>query len=239
MNADPDPAAPTPRRSKAVRGILWMLFGSFCFACMHAVIKEVARTGVHPFETAFFRLMFGMLPIIPFFVKDGLAPLKTKRLGLLTLRGVLNSAAMMCYFFALSIAPLAQVTALGFSAPIFASVLAVLFLGETIRLRRWTAILLGVPTRKGGKLAGWFQLAVWTLMLTFCPPVQAAQADALKHPFGSESREAFIDDLSAPQVRHKLMLFDESMVRSEHHVDRLLIGIEILGSSSLARLMSR
>ena len=70
----------------------------------------------------------------------------------------------------------------------------------------WTAILLGVPTRKGGKLADWFQLAVWTLVLTFCPPVQAAQAGALKHPFGSESREAFID-LSAPQVGHKLPLW--------------------------------
>ena len=69
----------------------------------------------------------------------------------------------------------------------------------------WTAILLGVPTRKGGKLADWFQLAVWTLVLTFCPPVQAAQAGALKHPFGSESREAFIA-LSAPRVRRKLPL---------------------------------
>ena len=75
----------------------------------------------------------------------------------------------------------------------------------------WVAIFLGVPTRKGGKLAGWFQLAVWTLMLTFCPPVQAAQAGALKHPFGSESREAFIDDLSAPQVRRKLPLWSKSL----------------------------
>lgn len=120
-----------------------MVLASLCFACMHAVIKKVAQTGIHPFETAFFRLLFGMLPIIPFFIKDGLKPLKTKRLGLLTLRGVLNSAAMMCYFFALSVAPLAQVTALGFSAPIFATVLAVFFLGEVVRMRRWTAILLG------------------------------------------------------------------------------------------------
>eukprot|EP01045_Picozoa_sp_COSAG04_P009301 COSAG04_NODE_534_length_12949_cov_5.651673_12_plen_136_part_00 len=74
----------------------------------------------------------------------------------------------------------------------------------------WTAILLGVPTRKGGKLAGWFQLAVWTLVLTFCPPVQAAQAGALKHPFGSESREAFIE-LSAPQVRRKLPLWPKPL----------------------------
>ena len=70
----------------------------------------------------------------------------------------------------------------------------------------WAAILLGLPTRKGGKLADWFQLAVLTLLMTFCPPVQATQAGALKYPFGSESREAFID-LSAPQVRHKLPLW--------------------------------
>eukprot|EP01045_Picozoa_sp_COSAG04_P053871 COSAG04_NODE_23766_length_332_cov_1.330472_1_plen_69_part_00 len=43
----------------------------------------------------------------------------------------------------------------------------------------WTAITLGVPTRKGGKLVGWFQLAVWTLLLTFCPPVQVAHAGVL------------------------------------------------------------
>ena len=38
---------------------------------------------------------------------------------------------------------MAQVTALGFSAPLFATVLAVIFLGEVVRVRRWTAIIIG------------------------------------------------------------------------------------------------
>ena len=38
---------------------------------------------------------------------------------------------------------MAQVTALGFSAPLFATVLAVIFLGEVVRIRRWTAIIIG------------------------------------------------------------------------------------------------
>lgn len=128
---------------QALRGILWMLLAGLCFAGMHGCIKQVAHTGLHPFEIAFFRLALGVLPVIPWFVRDGLGPLKTKRLGLFTLRGVLNVAAMMCFFYALAVAPLAQVTALGFTAPIFATVLAVLFLGEVVRLRRWTAILIG------------------------------------------------------------------------------------------------
>ena len=143
--ADPAPAAPgqSKPRSKALRGILWMLGASLCFAGMHGVIKQVAWTGLHPFEIAFFRVFLGIIPIIPWFLRDGFGPLRTKRLGLFTLRGVRNVGAMMCFFSALAMAPLAQVTALGFTAPIFATVLAVLFMGEVVRLRRWTAILFG------------------------------------------------------------------------------------------------
>ncbi len=120
-----------------------MLGATFCFAGMHAIIKQVALTGIHPFEAAFFRLLFGLIPVIPWIVRDGWAPFRTKRFPLLGLRGVLNSGAMLSYFYALSITPIAQATALSFSAPIFAAILAVPFLGEVIRLRRWIAIGVG------------------------------------------------------------------------------------------------
>ena len=232
MIADPDPAAPNPGRSKAVRGILWMLFGSFCFACMHAVIKEVARTGVHPFETAFFRLMFGMLPIIPFFVKDGLAPLKTKRLGLLTLRGVLNSAAMMCYFFALSIAPLAQVTALGFSAPIFASVLAVLFLGETIRLRRWTAILLGFAGTVVILRPGFIPFELGPMLVVFSSLIWGACIIIIKRLSETESSATITVYMSL--VMMPIILVPASFVWTWPTLEQwaLLVGLGILGGGA-------
>ena len=44
---------------------------------------------------------------------------------------------------ALILAPLAQVTALSFLGPIIGTLLATLFLGEVVRVRRWVAILLG------------------------------------------------------------------------------------------------
>jgi drug/metabolite transporter (DMT)-like permease len=87
--------------------------------------------------------VFGFAALAPVFVRQRWAPLRTRNLKLFALRGVLNSAAMLMFFYSLSITPLATVAALGFTAPLFATLLAMLVLGEVVRLRRWTAILVG------------------------------------------------------------------------------------------------
>src|SRR3546814_20503166 len=98
---------------------------------------------MHPFEIAFFRVFFGFFALAPVFLRQGWAPLRTRNVKLLAGRGVLNAAAMLMFFFSLSITPLATVAALSFTAPLFATLLAMLMLHETVRLRRWTAILIG------------------------------------------------------------------------------------------------
>ena len=50
---------------------------------------------------------------------------------------------MLCWFTALSLLPLGQAVALSFTAPLFATVGAALFLHETVRGRRWTATIIG------------------------------------------------------------------------------------------------
>ena len=101
------------------------------------------RPSCHPFEIAFFRNFLGLIALAPWFLRYGVAPLRTKRLPLHGLRASINIVAMLSYFTALSIAPLAQVTSLGFTAPLFAALLAMVLLGEVVRLRRWLAILCG------------------------------------------------------------------------------------------------
>ena len=132
--------APPPRDN--LRGILWMALFTLCMSAMHAAVRHVSGD-LHPFEIAFFRLLFGFVIVLPWFIKLGWAPLKTRRFGLMSLRGVLNLTCMMAFFFALSITPLAEVTALMFSAPIFATVLAMAVFGERAGARRWTAIAFG------------------------------------------------------------------------------------------------
>ena len=125
-----------------LRGVLLMLIATICFSLMHALIRHMS-TQLHPFELAFFRNLFGLLVVMPWFVRYGLRPLKTKRLGLHGLRAGINVMAMLMFFYALSVTPLADVAALSFTAPIFATVLAIVVLKEVVGRRRWAAILFG------------------------------------------------------------------------------------------------
>ncbi len=125
-----------------LRGVLLMLIATICFSLMHALIRHMS-TELHPFELAFFRNLFGLLVVMPWFVRYGLRPLKTKRLGLHGLRAGINVMAMLMFFYALSVTPLADVAALSFTAPIFATVLAIVILKEVVGRRRWAAILFG------------------------------------------------------------------------------------------------
>jgi drug/metabolite transporter (DMT)-like permease len=109
---------------------------------MHGSIRYMSAT-IHPFEIALFRNVFALVVVMPWFYRYGIAPLRTQHLRLHALRAVLNVMAMLSFFYALSITPLSEVTALNFTAPIFATVLAALFLGEVVRARRWTAIAIG------------------------------------------------------------------------------------------------
>ena len=112
-------------------------------AAIFSVFVRLATEHIDPLQAVFFRNLFGLILIAPLAFRSGLAPLKTRRFGLMSLRGVLNLTCMMAFFFALSITPLAEVTALMFSAPIFATVLAMAVFGERAGARRWTAIAFG------------------------------------------------------------------------------------------------
>ena len=119
-----------------------MLLATIAFTSMHASIRHVAE-GLHPFEVAFFRNLFGLVFLAPYFLRYGLASLRTSNLRLHSLRAILNLVSMLCFFYALTVAPFADVTALTFTAPIFACVLAVSILGEKVGPFRWAAIGLG------------------------------------------------------------------------------------------------
>jgi drug/metabolite transporter (DMT)-like permease len=98
---------------------------------------------MHPFEIGFFRNLFGLLVVLPWFIRFGWRPLRTQRLRLHGLRAAINAASMLAFFFALSIAPLTQVTALGFTAPIIATLLAIFLFRERVGVRRWCGIIIG------------------------------------------------------------------------------------------------
>ena len=125
-----------------LRGQLLILASTFAFAAMHAVIRHLSKD-LHPFEIAFFRNLFGFLALAPFLMRGGFAVFRTGVLHLHALRGLLQVGAMLSFFYAVSVTPLAKVSALSFTAPLFAAIGAVLLLRERPRLSRFAALAAG------------------------------------------------------------------------------------------------
>ena len=126
----------------AVRGIACMLLAGFLAVVMQACVRHLSGQ-IHPFEIGFFRSLFGIIVIVPWLLRHGLAPFRTRRLPMHGVRAVLHVTAMMGYFYAISLTPLTTVNALFFTAPIFVTVLAVFVFAETVDSRRWMAIFVG------------------------------------------------------------------------------------------------
>lgn len=124
-------------------GALWMLGAAIGFSINGALVKALLGLGVDVFVVAFARAFLALLPLLPFLYRDGLGAFRTDHPATHFLRALFGAGAMVCGFWALSRLSLAEVTALGFTAPLFTIVLAVLILREPVRWRRWTATAVG------------------------------------------------------------------------------------------------
>jgi drug/metabolite transporter (DMT)-like permease len=119
-----------------------MLAAAAVLTCMHATVRHVSD-GMHPFEITFFRNLFGLVAVLPLALRAGIGGLKSRQPGLLLVRSGFGLVAMFTWFYGLSVVPIAQATALSFSAVIFGSIGAALLLGERMRVRRWSAVIAG------------------------------------------------------------------------------------------------
>ncbi len=124
------------------RGVALMLGSVLCFALM-AISIRMASAQLHPFQIAFFRNLFGLLFTLPLVWHAGPSLLRTDKLRLYVLRCLTGLAAMLTGFWALVHLPLAQAVALSYTTPLFVTILAVVVLGEVVRARRWTAVVIG------------------------------------------------------------------------------------------------
>lgn len=125
-------------------GMACMLAATACFAVMNGMIRFLGREHLVPApEIAFFRSFFGLLILVPFVGWAGLKTIKTVRLRMHALRGSVQGVSMTLFFMGLSLTPLAKTTAFEFAAPIIATTLAILFLGEPVRWRRLAAMAVG------------------------------------------------------------------------------------------------
>ncbi len=130
------PAEPRrPILSAPVQGALYMTAAAFCFSVMNYLVR-IGAEEMEPVQVAFFRNLFALVFMLPWLARVGLSGLATRRLGTHVWRAVLGLLAMFCWFYAVTLLPLAEAVSLNFTVPLFATAGAALFLGEIVRARR-------------------------------------------------------------------------------------------------------
>ena len=112
---------------------------------MFGFIKATADE-VPPGEAVFFRSLFAIPVLILWLIVRGDFPGKLKARDPMghVWRGLMGTCAMASGFMAIGLLPLPEVVAIGYAAPLLVTMLAAMFLGEKIRLVRFSALLLGV-----------------------------------------------------------------------------------------------
>ncbi|WP_457320842.1 DMT family transporter [Stenotrophomonas sp. P5_B8] len=125
-----------------MRAALLMLGSTLAFGLM-AVAIRYATAHVPTQEVAFFRNAFGLLVLLPLLLRPGRGSLRTQQLPRYLLRSAIGLASMLCAFWAIGHLPMSQAISLSYSTPLFVTIAAVLWLGETVRARRWAAVIIG------------------------------------------------------------------------------------------------
>lgn len=125
-----------------VKGMLWAILAGLLF-CQLNVLMRLMATALNPFETQFLRYFFGVVVLLPLLLRGGLAAYRPQRIGGQFARGAVHTLGLLLWFAALPNTPLADLTALGFTTPIFILIGSRLMFGEPMRWDRWLAVMIG------------------------------------------------------------------------------------------------
>jgi len=120
-----------------------MLMTGFCFIGVTALVKTMGPR-LPPGEAAFIRYAMGLVFLLPSLRAIFDAHLTRRQWSLFGLRGVCHAGGVILWFYAMVRIPIAEVTAMGYLAPIYVTVGAAVFLGERLATRRIIAVLLGL-----------------------------------------------------------------------------------------------
>ncbi|MDH3740925.1 MAG: DMT family transporter [Hyphomicrobiales bacterium] len=167
--------------------ILFMVAAGILNTVMLAAIKQLSAD-LHAFEIAFFRCFVGFAVLLPLIWRNGgMVVLRSDQMGLHVLRSALNAGGMLLFFWAITLAPLATVSAINFASPLFAALLAIVILGEKVGLRRWAGLIIGfigtiVILRPGAGI-----VEFGALLALASSALWAGAMITIKHLTGSES----------------------------------------------------
>jgi drug/metabolite transporter (DMT)-like permease len=135
--------ARTAHLPPTTRAMLWAASAGLLFSMLNALMRALAL-GVDPFQAQFLRYFCGLLVLLPIVLHRGVAAYRPQNVSGQFLRGAAHTLGLCLWFTALPRIPLADMTAIGFTTPIFILIGAKLAFSEPMRWERWVATLAGV-----------------------------------------------------------------------------------------------
>ena len=145
--------------------MLWMVGGGLCFSFLNTLARALSQQ-LDVYQAQFLRYLMGLLVMLPLVWRHGLQAYKPVNITGQFWRGGVHTLGLILWFTALPQIPLADMTAIGFTGPIFIMVGAAWFLGEPMRRDRWIAALIGfagvlvVVLPKMTGQGGWYNLVM-------------------------------------------------------------------------------
>lgn len=127
-------------QNRPLIGMLWMVLTGLNFVAVTAIVKHVGSE-VPAAQGAFLRYLLGLVFLIPMIRPILAAHLTRRQLKLFAARGVVHTVAVICWFFAMSRIPIADVTAMNYMSPVYITLGAALLLGERLPPRRLAAVV--------------------------------------------------------------------------------------------------
>ncbi len=147
------------------RGMLWMVAGGLCFSMLNTQARALSQQ-LDVYQTQFLRYLMGLIVMLPLVWRHGLQAYRPVNITGQFWRGAVHTLGLILWFTALPNIPLADMTAIGFTGPIFIMLGAAWFLGEPMRRDRWVAALIGftgvlvVVLPKMTGQGGWYNLVM-------------------------------------------------------------------------------
>jgi drug/metabolite transporter (DMT)-like permease len=221
------------------RGILLKIASALVFAVMSALVRWVSDT-VPVGQIVFFRSALAIVPVLAIYAWQGklTSAVRTQRpFGHVT-RGTIGVAGMFLSFAALARLPLAEVTAIGFAAPLITVALAALILHERVRIFRWSAVGVGflgvmvmlsphldlVATRNRGAVA-----AIGAALALLAAITSAGSTIQTRRLTGSETNSAIVFYFSLISAIGGLLTWPFGWAHPTAAVQMALIAIGFLG----------
>ena len=160
--------------SPTSRGLAWAAAAGFTFSMLNALMRLLTLQ-IDPFQSQFLRYFFGLLVLLPLLWHQGFGNFWPNRIGAQFTRGGFHTLGLCLWFTALPRIPLADMTAIGFTGPIFIMIGAWFFFREAMRWERWLATAIGftgVMIVVGPQLSG--STGLFHLLMLASAPMFAA-----------------------------------------------------------------